>query len=95
MIALCCCSPKASGELAAILGSQQVKGYVDVEFREVPSFIITRSGAQRARGNATIAPVEIVSVGPVGLLFEADEQGSRSLVPWQNVISITARKEEQ
>ena len=95
MIALCCCSPKASGELAAILGSPQVDGEVEVEFREVPSFIITRSGAQRARGNTTLTPVGIISVNSLGLLFEADELGSRSLVPWQNVISITARKEDQ
>jgi hypothetical protein len=73
----------------------QAKGEVDVEFREVPSFIITRSGAQRARGSATLTPIGILSVNSLGLLFEDDEQGSLSFVPWQNVISITARKEDQ
>ncbi len=95
MISPCRCSETAGRQLAVILGLEAGVGQAEVEFREIPYFVVSRSREKWNPERGDINAVDLEQVTDRGLIFTGDGQAKRSLVPWQNVISITARTEEK
>jgi len=95
MISPCRCSVQASQALLSIMGLEKSASNVEVEFREVPYFVVSRSREKWNPERGDINALDLEIVGENGLVFDADGSGRRSLVPWQNVISITLRTEDK
>ena len=98
MISPARCTPEAARALAGQLGLPGDVSFdaLEVEFREIPYFIVSRSRAtwdQGAKGD--INAFEVLSVGQHGMLVNSSgEQSDQrfTLIPWANVISITVKR---
>lgn len=91
----CRCSAVAEAALRERIGfpSAAPFGDVEVEFKEVPYFIVSRSRQKpwdASRGD--ISRMDVVGVSTDGLVVDPDVPPAdtrRTLIPWSNIISLT------
>lgn len=93
MLSPCRCTAESRSALRAQFGlaaDAPIAG-VEVEFREVPYFLVSRSRQAWSPTSAeNINELQLAGLGERGLLVDPDGEGKRlTLVPWQNVISLT------
>lgn len=100
MIAPCRVSPNAAFALRLRLGVEGSVPFsaVEVEFREVPYFLVSRSQAQWSTEQGDINEVNIIGANDTGLIVDPEAQPlgddpnqarRHTLVPWANVISLS------
>lgn len=99
MLCTCKCSESSRNALGEILGvgDASMLQTVEVEFKELPYFLVSRSRAQwNPESQGDINEVELIAVSEKGLLVapdgSGDENGRRTLIPWQNVISLSTTR---
>ncbi|MCC5877183.1 MAG: hypothetical protein JJU11_13260 [Candidatus Sumerlaeia bacterium] len=99
MLCTCQCSEASRSALGEILGvgDSSMLQTVEVEFKELPYFLVSRSRAKwDPESQGDINDVELVSVTEKGLLVApdgaGDAEGRRTLIPWQNVISLSTTR---
>ncbi len=100
MIAKCQCSAEAARKLRefAVMDSGEGPCVAEIEFREVPYFLVSRSREKWMEGRGDINVVRVINATSLGLVIDpASEsvetqsaQASRhTMIPWANVISLT------
>jgi len=98
MLSPCRCTPRAEAALRDLLDAVDVCAapHVEVEFRELPYFLVSRSQSQWQAGPAAdVNVINILDVTERGLLVDAEAQSidvepvRRTLIPWQNIISLS------
>jgi len=100
MIARCVLTDEAAGELrsrAAIAAAEGGKSG-ELEFREVPYFLVSRSMKNWSEEKGDINIVRVLNATEAGLVIDPTSETAVSggtqaprhtLVPWTNIISIT------
>lgn len=100
MLSPCIVSREAAPALCDLLGFSASPGSaVDVEFKEVPYFLVARSrAAWMPEQQGDINAISIVGVTDRGLVVdpmnalaaESELTGTmRTLIPWSNIVSLT------
>ena len=100
MIAKLFCEPAAAKALAAKTGIALTDGpveSVEVEFRELPYFIVSRSREQWTEARGDINAIKVIGASDFGLLTDPDSTPAgdttsprrTTLIPWTNIISLT------
>lgn len=83
------------------MGAEPDPGGVEIEFREVPYCIVSRSRENWGGERGDINALRLLSAGSAGLVVDPDSrpvegqnnQGHRhTLIPWTNVISLTVAR---
>lgn len=99
MLSTCRCGEASRPPLGEILGLGDTSALetVEVEFKEVPYFLVSRSRMQwDAEKAGDINEVLLVDVTAGGLVVAPDGEdaphGRRTFVPWQNVISLSTTR---
>lgn len=97
MVTPCTIAPEAAKRIrrALRLPDDSMFESVHLEFREVPYFIVSRSRENWDAERGDINTVHLVDVTKRGLIADPDGsgQGRRlTLIPWTNVISLTAER---
>ena len=86
--------------MAGMTGVRET-GAVEIEFREVPYFLVSRSREQWTEGRGDINAVRVLAVTDLGLIIDPSsepvgEGGNQAkhhtIVPWSNVISLTIER---
>jgi len=95
VIARCLCEADAAGSIAREIYKAEPAGTreFEIEFREVPYFIVSRSKQQWMEARGDINCVRVVGATALGILIDpaAGVPGERTFVPWTNVLSMTMR----
>ena len=104
MISPCTCSADGRAQLLGLMGVQPTLGApadeVNLEFRELPYFIVSRARLRREgapSGAGDVAGMQILGANTLGLLVDPRLEDSpadgpqRVFVPWTNVISVSFR----
>ncbi len=98
MLSPCRCSPRAEASLREILAVEDADPIdkVEVEFREVPYFLVSRSLEKWKPEEGDINEITILQFSDRGMVVDAEGRtkadGSsmrQTLVPWQNIISLS------
>lgn len=96
MIARLDCSAEALQRLHELagMGAVSVAGVAEIEFREVPYFLVSRSREQWTEGRGDINAVRVLSVTDLGVVVDPAsdpraQAARRTIIPWTNVISLT------
>ncbi len=103
MIARIQCSPTASAQLRDACAMPSLAGACagELEFREVPYFMVSRSAANWSDAQGDINTIRVLSATALGLVIdplsetnggEGTEAVRQTLVPWTNVVSLTLDK---
>ncbi|MCC6548324.1 hypothetical protein IT570_14290 [Candidatus Sumerlaeota bacterium] len=100
MISFCFCSGEAHARLCDFFGfhrDEKVAG-VEVEFREIPYFIVSRSRTAWNPEQGDINAINLLSVNDGGIFVDsvsmqgqpaADGSRRHTFIPWSNVLSMT------
>jgi hypothetical protein len=101
MISECLCHPDAARSLGHMAdlraGTDAVR--VEVEFKEIPYFIVKRARLRTPEmmtSSVDLNRIHLVGVTDAGLVFVDDlspAAGTRVFVPWTNVLSISISPE--
>lgn len=99
MLSTCRCGEASRPPLGRLLGIEDSSALetVEVEFKEVPYFLVSRSRMQWDVEQAgDINEVLLVAVSDGGLIVAPDgadvPAGRRTLIPWHNVISLSTTR---
>lgn len=96
------CAAEAATRLAQAIGIgiENVALRLEIEFREVPYFIVSRSRKQWAEDQGDINAVCVVDANEKGILIDPDTGAERAgnskrvFVPWTNVLSLSVSSAE-
>jgi hypothetical protein len=103
MISPCTCSADGRAQLLGLMGVPTMgtpADEVNLEFRELPYFIVSRARLRREgqpMGAGDVAGMQILGANSLGLLVDPRledtpaEGPQRVFVPWTNVISVSFR----
>lgn len=100
MLAPCRCSENAEAALRQALGvrGRDAIDALEIEFREVPYFLVARSQAKwNPEASGDINEINILHVNDRGLVVDpdssatgpADQAVRHTLIPWNNIISLS------
>ena len=100
MITKCTCTKEAGNVLRERVGleASSAEARVEIEFREVPYFIVSRSKDRWDPAKGDINAVSILAATEDGLIADPDshprkvdgsDETRRTLIPWANIISLT------
>ncbi|MCB2155897.1 hypothetical protein KQI84_13525 [bacterium] len=97
MNAKCLCTPEAARALCQAMGLPAADVVeAEIEFRELPYCIVSRSREQWTEARGDITALQVVAIGDRGLVLDpgsttSDGQDSarRTLIPWTNILSLT------
>ncbi|MBX3729793.1 MAG: hypothetical protein KF858_11460 [Candidatus Sumerlaeia bacterium] len=101
MITRCSVLAKALPRMREVLGlaPEDPIAALDLEFREIPYFIVSRSRQGWNEKQGDINTVLLVGCNERGLLADPDNVATTApvptrttLIPWSNVISLTAER---
>lgn len=94
-----CAIPDAAAEslrAAAGLAPNEPVASAELEFREVPYFIVSRSREKWGEDRGDINAIRLVGANDRGLLADPDNASAAegvparvTLIPWTNVVSLT------
>lgn len=94
MNAKCLCTPEAANALCKALELSCSDAVVaEIEFRELPYCIVSRSREQWTEARGDITALRVVGITERGLVLDPDGEETtpsrRTLIPWTNIISLT------
>lgn len=99
MIARLRCTESAARKVRAACALPEGGGACEgeIEFRELPYFMVERSAMKWTEGQGDVNTVQIVDATDRGIvidpLSESDRAATRhTLVPWTNVVSLTIER---
>jgi hypothetical protein len=100
MLSACRCSREAEVSLRSLLGiaaGDPISG-VELEFKELPYFIVSRARTRWDPAMGDINVIQIVRITDQGIVVDprvmaedevAAEPGQLTFVPWPNVVSLS------
>lgn len=99
----CLCAPAAVSRIRQMAGLDAAAkvGMIEVEFRELPYFLVTRSRELWSDDQGDINAVRAIAATEFGLVVDAasgdarsddKEPRQRTVIPWANIISITVHE---
>ncbi len=100
MIAPCKLTPAAEAVIRGMLGFETAAPVVsaEIEFREVPYFLVARSREKWSAEQGDINEVQVIAANEFGLVINPDNRPTggdlpqaprHTLVPWQNILSLS------
>jgi len=94
MIAKCHCTKESQTALQKFAGvdSKDFSTLAEIEFRELPYFLVSRSREKWMEGSEDVNAVKLVGANEHGVVFNpgpSNEDSKRTFVPWQNIISFS------